>query len=79
MTLQQENARLKATLCMLTDMYDEPGFLLVNYTIRRALRDLLGRELSRQTIDREPCHRSKSYQDLSKQVRHYRKEFGIDG
>lgn len=55
--MKSEIERLEAGINFLTDLYSEPGFLLVNYTVRRRLRDILGRELSNRTIDREPGRR----------------------
>lgn len=49
--------RLIAGVNFLTDLYNEPGFLLINYTVRQKLRDILGKKLSNETLDRDACRR----------------------
>lgn len=44
--------RLKEALAIVCRLYDEPGLLLVNYTVAGVLRGILGRKLARETIDR---------------------------
>ena len=43
--------RLKASLKYLMGLYKEPGLVLVNYTVRRKIRGILGRALSKEVVD----------------------------